>query len=92
MTLGQEIWQGKESSQRAFYLSGLARRQVKKQSRLKVSTSRRRLRTVVRTRSRVGDRRTILSGEGPRGAATAQCTHPVTLAFGACSKALGQWP
>lgn len=58
---GRAPGQGKFS-----YLSGLARRQVKKQSRLKVSTRRRRLRTAVRTTSRVGDRRAIL-GRGLHG-------------------------
>lgn len=42
------------------YLSGLARRQVKKHSRPKTSTRQRTLKTAVRTMSRVGDRRAIL--------------------------------
>lgn len=42
------------------YLSGLARRQVKRHSRTKASARRRRLRTPVRTMSRVGVRRAIL--------------------------------
>lgn len=65
MNLGWEIWQRKESGRGEFYLSGLARRQVKKQTRLKVSARRRRLRTAVRTTSTVGDRRAILGEEGP---------------------------
>ena len=73
------------------YLRGLARRQVNKKSRLNVSIRRRRLRTAVRTMSRVGDRRLILRHRGPHRAASVPCKHPVTLALDARSKALGQW-
>lgn len=45
---------------RVSYLRGLARRQVKKQSRPRASMKRRRLPTAVTTISRVGDRRAIL--------------------------------
>lgn len=45
---------------RVSYLSGLARRQVKKQSRPRASRNRRKLPTAVTTMSRVGDRRAIL--------------------------------
>lgn len=45
---------------RVSYLSGLARRQVKKHSRPRASINRRRLPTAVTTKSRVGDRRAIL--------------------------------
>lgn len=47
------------------YLSGLARRQVKKQSRPRASAKRRQLRTEVRTKSRVRDRRAILGQARP---------------------------
>lgn len=50
------------------YLSGLARRQVKKQSRPKASSRRRKLRSAVKTVPRVGDRRAILGQRGPHGA------------------------
>lgn len=45
---------------RVSYLSGLARRQVKKHSRPKASRNRRRLPTAVTTMSRVGNGRAIL--------------------------------
>lgn len=45
---------------RVSYLSGLARRQVKKHSRPKTSMIRRRLPTAVTTMSRVGNGRAIL--------------------------------
>lgn len=45
---------------RVSYLSGLARRQVKKHSRPRASMNRRRLPTAVTTMSRVGERRAIL--------------------------------
>lgn len=83
MSLGQESRQGREYGPGEFsYLSGLARRQVKKQRRLKARVRKRRLRTAVRTMSRVGDTRAIL---GQRG------THPGRLALDALSNALGQW-
>lgn len=69
--IGWGSWQGRESVQGALsYLRGLARRQVKKHSRPKASTRRRKLRTAVRTASRVGDRRAILEQRGPLDAAS----------------------
>lgn len=65
---------GRESAWGEPYLRGRARR-VKKHTKAKVSTRRRRLRTAVRTRSRVGDSRAILSQEGP----TEQPPQPGTL-------------
>ena len=65
---------GRESGWGESYLRGRARR-VKKQTKAKVSTRKRRLRTAVRTRSRVGDSRAILSQEGP----TEQPPQPGTL-------------
>lgn len=50
-----------ETEVRVSYLSGLARRQVKKHSRPRASMNRRRLPTAVTTKSRVGDRRVILA-------------------------------
>lgn len=89
----QESWQRRESGQGELsYLSGLARRQVKKHSRLKTSNRKRRLRAAVRATSRVGDRRAILGQTGLLGTASRPCARPATLALHACSKALGQWP
>lgn len=69
--LGWGSWQGREAVQGALsYLRGLARRQVKKHSRPKASSKRRRLRTAVRTASRVGDRSAILGQRGPSDAAS----------------------
>lgn len=89
MSLGQESWQGREYGPGEFsYLSGLARRQVKKQRRLKARVRKRRLRTAVRTMLRVGDTRAILGQRGPH---RAPCKHPGRLALDALCNALGQW-
>lgn len=50
---------------RVPYLSGLARRQVKKHRRPRASMNRRRLPTAVTTVSKVGDRRAILESREP---------------------------
>jgi hypothetical protein len=57
---GEEIWQAWGQDRWIPYLSGLARRQVKKHTRPRASMKRRKLMTAVRTMSRVGDRRAIL--------------------------------
>lgn len=73
------------------YLRGLARRQVKKHSRPKASSRRRKLRTPVRTASRVGDRRAMLGQRELLDAASTTLYTPSHTALDAHSKALGQW-
>lgn len=70
------------SSQVRPYLSGLARRPVKKQSRPRASRKRRKLRAAARTTFRVGTRKAILRGRAR------SALHTLPLVSDAGSRAL----
>lgn len=68
------------------YLSGLARRPVKKQSRPRASMKRRKLRTAVRTMFRVGTRKAISGKRALR--RDCHTLHTLPLVLGTGSRAL----
>lgn len=77
------------SSPMCPYLSGLARRPVKKQSSPRASMKRRKLRMAVRTTFRVDTRKAISGGESPHKGP--QCPAHTATGLGRWFQSSGQW-